>query len=234
MNNQLVDSIYPERQRLNFLVRVLAMLCLAVIFLGITFLVVTGRLSGLESSVYASLAHLQTPWMTSVMTFITGIGSPVTITALALILLLVPPTRRQYGLPIAVGSIVGAVVMYLIKQLIARGRPDVLRLVVESGYSYPSGHTLASTVVFMIILLVVFRQHKDLRTRLPVLVVCVLIPILIGISRIYLGVHYAGDVIGSFTAGLLVALFADTMFNRPKTPQPAERSEGEEQRETPG
>jgi undecaprenyl-diphosphatase len=193
--------------------RLTSMVVLVVLFCVLTGLVVSHSINGLENSTYNALARFASPWLTELMTFITNFGSVYAIAAVVLVLLVIPSTRMHYGVPVAFGSIAGALAMSGIKELVARQRPDeTIRLVVESGYGFPSGHTTTSTVVFVLILLTVFRQSKKLAVRIPALIVCIMAPLLIGTSRIYLGVHYAGDVLGGLILGVLIALLTDTIF----------------------
>jgi len=195
--------------------RVIIMLALAVLFCVLTALVKTNTLSGFESSVYAALSQLSSPGLTTIMTSITDLGSSFSVVAVVLMLLLIPATRKTYGVPAAISSIVGAGAIVVLKDLIERVRPPQdLWLVTESGYSFPSGHALSCTVLFVIILLIVFRKHKELNARLLILVAAIVIPLLVGTSRIYLGVHYAGDVLGGFIIGVLIALLVDTILQR--------------------
>jgi undecaprenyl-diphosphatase len=102
-------------------------------------------------------------------------------------------------------SLVGSWLLNLIlKELVARPRPSVVRLVEADGYSFPSGHAMVSTAFYGMIGFLLWvhsrGQGKDSRFILPVTAgtIC-----LIGISRIYLGVHYASDVLAGFAAGIL-------------------------------
>ena len=83
----------------------------------------------------------------------------------------------------------------LLKNIFVRPRPSELRLIEETGYSFPSGHAMASTAVYGLLLYIVFREVKNKKIRN---IACILLAILIftiDMSRIYVGVHYASDVI---------------------------------------
>jgi len=197
--------------------RVFALLLLAAAFGVVAWLVLSGILSGLESAVYAALAQLISPQMNTVMIFITSFGSAFVITAVVIVLLLVPSTRFEYGVPVAVSAIVAAILIFALKELFARPRPDILWLVTESGYSFPSGHTMSCTALFVALLLVVFRLHSKQNARLPMLIAALVIPLLVATSRVYLGVHYTGDVLGGLILGALVALLVDTVFGQARS-----------------
>ncbi|MGK0551115.1 phosphatase PAP2 family protein [Enterococcus faecalis] len=91
---------------------------------------------------------------------------------------------------------------FLIKPFFMRQRPDLLHLVNETSYSFPSGHSLGSTLFYgtLILLMPIFVKRQPLRLILQILLGIVIL--LVGISRIYLGVHFPSDVTGGFCLGL--------------------------------
>lgn len=107
---------------------------------------------------------------------------------------------------------------FLFKTVFRRARPDVLRLVQASGYSFPSGHSMISAAFYglLIYLCVVFIKPPWSRIVSAVLALLILA---IGVSRIYLGVHYASDVVGGFLAGIswlaMFILFLRRYVRRP-------------------
>ena len=107
-----------------------------------------------------------------------------------------------YFLTVSVGA---GGVNQLVKILFRRPRPThVEHLIVQGGYSFPSGHAMGSIITYGALLFLIIRASK---TWLPVLIGSVtLLPLiaLIGMSRIYLGVHYPSDVIGGYSLGLAV------------------------------
>ena len=84
------------------------------------------------------------------------------------------------------------------KFAIQRPRPDVLRLVDVSGFSFPSGHSMAAMAVFGLLAWCVWRYERNPRRRIALMCLFALVIVMVGISRIYLGVHYASDVLGGF------------------------------------
>jgi undecaprenyl-diphosphatase len=95
----------------------------------------------------------------------------------------------------------------LLKNIIQRPRPDGFRLVAESGYSFPSGHSMISMAFFGLVIWMVWHYHKDDVMRYVWCAVFGLIIALVGISRIYLGVHYASDVIAGFCVSIIWLVF---------------------------
>lgn len=98
--------------------------------------------------------------------------------------------------------LVGAALLnQLLKELFARARPDMFRLVNESGYSFPSGHSMVSFCVYGFLAYMLSRQFASIRCRFAVFFAASCVVAIIGVSRIYLGVHYPTDVLAGFVAG---------------------------------
>ena len=91
----------------------------------------------------------------------------------------------------------------IIKMIIARPRPDILRLVYETGYSFPSGHAMVATGFYGFLIYIANKKIKNKALRRCITILLTLLIFLIGISRIYLGVHYATDIIGAFMIGII-------------------------------
>ena len=97
------------------------------------------------------------------------------------------------------------VINHIIKIIVKRDRPSVLTSIsVESGYSFPSAHTMVSTVFYGFMIYLIMKNIKNKKLKNTLAVILSLVILLIGISRIYLGVHYATDVIFGFIFGLII------------------------------
>ena len=87
-----------------------------------------------------------------------------------------------------------------------RPRPDHLRLIKQNGYSYPSGHSMISIAVYGFLIYYVYHKVKNKALKIALIILLSLLIILIGISRIYVGVHYPSDVLGGYTLSLLIII----------------------------
>ncbi len=94
-----------------------------------------------------------------------------------------------------------SLVIYLFKNIIKRERPNIKRLVYEKGYSYPSGHTVSAVSFYGFILFLALISSITLPLKIVLSVILLLIILIIGYSRIFLGVHYFSDIVGALLIG---------------------------------
>ena len=144
--------------------------------------------------------------LTNIMKIITFLGSALSIILLTVLLIIVVKGKRNKIL-IIINVIVTTLLNQLLKNVFQRGRP-IDSIIEESGYSFPSGHSMVSMAFYGFLIYLVYKSNIKYK-GLIVGLLSVLI-VLIGISRIYLGVHYPTDVIGGFTLSLsYLLLFID-------------------------
>lgn len=201
-----------QNKNLNIKKRIIALFLLITAFSVLTVLVLNGSITVFESSVYTSISHYINPTLTSVMIAITNVGSWVGVIMITLLFLALPFTRKTFGIPVIINTAVAAGLNNLLKIIIARDRPDTLRLVTETSYGFPSGHAMNNAALYTMVILVVFKLTRDKKIRIPVLICGTAMPLLIGVSRIYLGVHNAGDVLAGWIMGIAVALLVGTVY----------------------
>lgn len=146
---------------------------------------------------------------------LTFLGGSLLI-ALGVLLVLALLAARRVGLAMAVGValLLATFATDNIKELVARPRPPGDPLAPAVGYSFPSGHTLESTVTYGLIALAAWRSRLPSALRRGAVVAAFALPFFIGLSRIALGVHYPSDVLAGWLGGaavvLLVAVIART------------------------
>lgn len=105
-----------------------------------------------------------------------------------------------------VAAIGGVIVMHLLKALVNRPRPDfVSHLAYDSSASFPSGHAMLSAVVYLTLGAMLTRLVERHQVKVFVMAVAALLSFVIGLSRVYLGVHYPTDVLAGWSAGVVWA-----------------------------
>jgi len=128
---------------------------------------------------------------------------------IALVLTALPARRIRLAIILAAILIGAALFTEVVKEVIARPRPPGDALAPWLGYSFPSGHTLNSTVTYGLLAVVAGRSRLPLLARRGLVAVGVAMPFLVGLSRIALGVHYPSDVLAGWLGGIaFVALGA--------------------------
>jgi len=144
------------------------------------------------------------PW-TSMWQMVTVLGDTLTLTlvVIGVFVLAWLAGRIDLSVLIVVGSLLGWALMVLLKHLFARERPPVAeRLIDIGGLSFPSGHAMLSTVILGLATVICYRIYPWLRAHPAVLVLPPLVVVAIGLSRVYLGVHWFSDVIVGWSVGL--------------------------------
>lgn len=159
-------------------------------------------INAIDESVYSLIISLMSKNMTSIMMFISYLGSAVTLITLAIAFIILLKNRRNSAY-IALNLILVFLLNRILKVIVARPRPSVLRLAIEDGYSFPSGHSMASMGFYGFLIYLIWVNIKNKKVKYPLVIFLSLLILFIGISRIYLGVHYFTDVIGGFIIAIL-------------------------------
>jgi undecaprenyl-diphosphatase len=146
--------------------------------------------------------YYASPAVDQVMTFISAMGFSngylIVVSGVFLLLLYYRHRWEVAALALCLGG--GTALNLLLKSAFQRSRPE-LQIVTETGYSFPSGHAMVSLCFYGMVAFLIMRNLAVWRLRLAVMTVAVLLNVAIGISRIYLGVHYATDVVAGYAAG---------------------------------
>lgn len=126
---------------------------------------------------------------------LTHCSDTTTIVVLCAVLVILP-TRKNYGFPVTFAALGGLAIYKPMKHFFLRERPDVIyHLVEQGGYSFPSGHTTTSIIVYGLLLYLIRKHCKNELLKNILSVICIVFACLIGLSRLYVGVHWATDVI---------------------------------------
>lgn len=152
----------------------------------------------IDSAVYKILSKGISDNMTSVIKIFTFLGSAVaviSITVLALIFI----KNKKYPLFMALDLVIITLLQLILKNCFARNRPVDINLIEETGYSFPSGHSLTAFAFYGLIIYFIYTSNMSLKAKKIMITVLVLLILLVGISRIYLGVHFFTDVLGAFS-----------------------------------
>jgi undecaprenyl-diphosphatase len=171
------------------------------LFLLLAWVVASQGAVGFDESLIRLVQDSPVP--TGVWQLFTDLGGPIlAVIGTALVILLVVLRRIREAVVFALAIIGASLWTTFVKVAIARPRPPGITLTEFSGYSFPSGHTLNSTVTYGLIALVAWRTGWPRWMRVAIVIGLSVLVVLIGCSRIALGVHYPSDVLGGWLAGI--------------------------------
>ena len=150
---------------------------------------------------------------TPIAKFITNLGGAIFLIGLtALLIILIK--NKKIGLSIFTNLVIVTGLNQLLKRILQRPRPTEFRIVEETGYSFPSGHSMVSMAFYGYLIYLIYKyvKNKYIKWSLIVLLSCLIVGI--GTSRIYLGVHYTSDVLGGFLISISYLVIYISAINK--------------------
>ena len=182
--------------------RAMLVLVAVLVFTWLLFEIKTDDIMRMDAAAHSLVVmHIRAAWLTPIMQSISDLAHPVVLVVMLLVIEVFAPGRRP-GLCAAVNLVLATLLNLLLKTLIQRPRPEGYRLVAESGFSFPSGHSMVAMAFYGLLIWMVWRYEKDSLVRRLGVIGFGLVIVLVGLSRIYLGVHYASDVLAGFCASI--------------------------------
>ncbi|MES2444881.1 MAG: phosphatase PAP2 family protein [Pseudomonadota bacterium] len=223
----------------RLLLAFLALAVLALVFLKLASEVVEGDTMAFDRWVMLALRHpdhLDIPvgvaWLQIPMRDITAIGGSTGLTLITLVITGFLLVARKFATAAFVFAAIagGALLSVALKSVFLRPRPEIVpHLVLVDTTSFPSGHAMNSAIVFLTLGALLTRTQKDRTVRIYLVAVAILLTLLVGFSRVYLGVHWPSDVIAGWIVGAGWATFclaiARLLQARRQIEQPDETSD---------
>jgi undecaprenyl-diphosphatase len=155
------------------------------------------------------LAPIGPPAMQEAARDITALGGVVVVSLLTAVTggFLALDGKRRMALFVCGSVVSGLIVSTILKDLFVRPRPDLVpRVAYASGASFPSGHSMMSAFTYLTLGALLARSQERKRLKAYFILLAVLLTFLVGVSRVYLGVHWPTDVLAGWTAGAVWAL----------------------------
>lgn len=134
---------------------------------------------------------------TPIAKFITNFGGAIFLAVLTIILFILIKNKK-IGVSIFSNLAIITALNQLLKNILQRPRPTEYRIIEETGYSFPSGHSMISMAFYGYLIYLIYKYVKNKYVKWTSMVLLSILICSIGISRIYLGVHYTSDVLGGF------------------------------------
>ena len=174
-----------------------------LIFIKIGRDVFQNELVNLDTNISSFIFNFRSPLLTEIMTIISFFGSGIFLITASLVIILFLSIRnhKKEGVLFSFILLMGFIINNLLKILTKRPRPDVSPLLFEPTYSFPSGHSMNAFVFYASISYFIFHFTKNKKLAILISAFSIILIFLIGISRIYLGVHFPTDVIAGFIGG---------------------------------
>lgn len=173
-----------------------------IIFLAILKDVRAGEVLALDNSAYQLVVvHMRREWLTPIMQSISELALPVVLIVMLLAVEAFAPGKRP-GACAFCNLLLVLALNVLLKEIIHRPRPEGFRLISETGYSFPSGHSMIAMAFYGLLVWMVWTYEQDRFVKYLCTIGFSLCIGAVGLSRVYLGVHYASDVLAGFCVSL--------------------------------
>lgn len=192
--DKIIDIIWKNR-------RWIVMLLFMIIFFEILSNIVDDDIYYFDMRGYELVTTRMTDGVTWGAKIITKMASPIVLVLLTFVLFgVLKDKKTKYS--IFINLAVAASLNSIIKHVIQRPRPVGYRLIDEKGYSFPSGHSMVSMAFYGYLIYIINTNVKSKWIRIVSTILLSTLIVLIGTSRIYLGVHYTSDVCGGFCVAI--------------------------------
>lgn len=153
--------------------------------------------------------YLISDFATPIAKFITWFGSVIGLITLTILFFILVKDKLIGWLMVFNVSLAGAL-NQLLKFIVQRPRPVGYRIIEEKGFSFPSGHSMASTAFYGFLIYLIYKKVENKYLKIGLITFFTLLIFSIGVSRIYLGVHYTSDVLAGFCISICYLIFFTT------------------------
>lgn len=188
----------------------------AILAIVVTINVKNGRILELDLNIYKFFSeNIINDKLTPIVKVITHIGGAKIVFVLTILaIILIKGLKNKLFLLTGIVGTAGLNVV--LKHIIQRERPNINRLIPEKGYGFPSGHSMMSMAFYGMLIFLIFKYVKNTALKWTLIVILTILLSTIGITRIYLGVHYPSDVIGGFLVSLTYLFILTEIYNKVK------------------
>lgn len=180
---------------------VIVLICISI-FVYLMQAVWGSRVLPIDTSGYGFMSkHFISNSLTPVMRLITQFGGTILMIVWAMASLVLIKNKR-IAISVVSNLVLIALLNNILKLIVRRARPTGFRLIAETGYSFPSGHSMVSMAFYGYLIYLIYKNVRNKKLRWTLITCFSLLILIIGMSRIYLGVHYTSDVFAGFLFSL--------------------------------
>ena len=216
----LVRKFHQYNANLPYIITVTVALILVIgginLFIELTDTLKTEALATYDQQITDYVISYRSPKLTNYFIFVTHVGDiyGYLFVMISIILLSILVFKHwKYVVQITTVLLLSAVSNLILKRFIDRARPGIEHLVSVETLSYPSGHAMSAMAFYGFVIFLVYRFKMNLFLKIITIFILFVLIISIGISRIYLGVHFPSDIAGGFIAGFIWVIFCILLFN---------------------
>lgn len=187
---------------------------LLLIFILLSIFVNLGKLDSVDEAIYNFVANFKCDFLTHFLYAITQSASTVGIISIFVLVTAFFFYKKDLSSIkyLVLNLLSGTLIVKGLKELFKRARP-AWKWIEQGGFSYPSGHTISALVLYGTLILIINKKLNN-RLKKPLIIVCILMIVLTGLSRIYFGAHFFTDVLASMILGCIILLISSLFMNK--------------------
>ena len=215
----LQEKFHQYNDQLPFMIAIFVALIFVVgginLFIDLTEILHSKTITRFDRNVTGFIISFRSPQLNKIFQFITDLGDVygyLVLTALCAIGFYLRFKNWRYVLEMLFVMIVAGLSNLALKQVINRARPDAAHLVAVETLSYPSGHAMGAIAFYGFLIYLFYNFKMNSLLKIVIILIFSFLILAIGISRVYLGVHYPSDILGGFIAGFIWVIFCVILF----------------------
>jgi membrane-associated phospholipid phosphatase len=216
----LREKFHQYNEQLPFLIMIILALIIVVgginLFIELTNTLHTDALAEYDRRITDFVISFRNPQLNKFFQFITEVGDLngyIVLTAISTLLFWIIFKNWRFVLEIVFVLAISGLANVALKQVINRARPDAEHLVSVATLSYPSGHAMSAIAFYGFLIYLFYNFKLNIWVKTFTILILGLLILAIGISRIYLGVHYPSDIAGGYIAGFIWVIFCIVLFH---------------------
>ena len=195
------------------LIKIIIGLLALIILVFLSYKLITNDLTYFDNTIYNFIIGFKSNILTNFLKTTTYLGSAYFLIPLTILLIILVKDKNK-----KIGILLALVIPFLIntslKYIFLRERPTLINLVVEHGFSFPSGHSCTSLAFYGFLIYLIYNNLNNKVLKFFLIILLVLLVLIICVSRIYLGVHYASDVLAGICLGFIVLILFIYFYNK--------------------